>query len=177
MGDNHHGHSLVRQLPHDLQHLSDHLWVQGAGGLVKEDYVRVHGQGADNGNPLLLSAGDAARIDVRLVRQSDAFQQPAGVLLRLGLGLPLQGDGGKGDVLHHRQVGKQVEVLEHHSHFAPHRVDVHPLGSDILSLKPDFSAGGGLQQVQAPQEGGFPRTGGPDDHYLFPLLYGLGNAV
>ena len=57
MGTHHHGHLLVRQIPHNVQHLAYHLRIERRRRFVKEHDVRVHTQGADNGDSLLLSAG------------------------------------------------------------------------------------------------------------------------
>ena len=62
-------------------------------------------------------------------------------------------------------MGEQVEVLEHHAHLLPVQVDVRTCGSVIsVPSKIDSAGGGRLQQVQAPQEGGFTAAGGPDDN-------------
>ena len=69
VGDHHHGHALVGQLLHDLQHLAHHLGVQGGGGLVKEHHLGLHGQGPDDGDALLLAAGELVGIGIRLLFQ------------------------------------------------------------------------------------------------------------
>ena len=51
-----HGHTVARQVAHDAQNVADQLGVECRGGLVKEHDVRVHRQGASNGNTLLLAA-------------------------------------------------------------------------------------------------------------------------
>ena len=56
MGHNHHGHALLSQLLHDFQHLAHHFRVQGRGGFVEKQYIRLYSQRAGNGHPLLLSS-------------------------------------------------------------------------------------------------------------------------
>ena len=85
MGDDDHGHAVLGERLHDVQHLADHLGVEGAGGLVEEHDLRVHAQGPDDGHTLLLAAGELLRIVVGLVLQPDAGQELHG----LGLGLLL----------------------------------------------------------------------------------------
>ncbi|CAN4037398.1 Transposase and inactivated derivatives, partial [Dysosmobacter welbionis] len=70
VGDHHHSHALLGQLLHDLQHLAHHLRVQGGGGLVKEHNLRLHHQCPDNGNPLLLAAGELDGIGAGTVLQA-----------------------------------------------------------------------------------------------------------
>ena len=53
------------------QHLLGQLRVQGAGGLVKAEDFRVHAQGAGDGHPLLLAAGQLVGVLVRLVGKAD----------------------------------------------------------------------------------------------------------
>ena len=57
-------------------------------------------------------------------------------------------------------------MLEHHAHLLADLVDVHLGVGDLRALKGDAAAGGRLQQVQAPQEGGLSGAGGPQDHHL-----------
>ena len=177
VGDHHHGHALVGQLLHNLQHLAHHFRVQGRGGLVKEHHVRVHGQGPSNGNALLLAAGKLLGVGVGLVRQAHPLQQLQGLFVGLGLGHQLQFGGGQGDVLLYGHVGEQVELLEHHAHAGPQLVDVVFRVGDVHALKGDGAAGGLLQQVQAPQEGGLARAGGADDGHLLALVDVLVDAL
>ncbi len=51
------GHAFVDQLADDVLHFVHHGWVEGGGGLVKEDDFRFHGQAACDGHALLLAAG------------------------------------------------------------------------------------------------------------------------
>ena len=160
MGDHQHGDAGVCQLLHQLQHLAHHLGVKGAGGLVEQDHVRVHGQRAGNGDALLLTAGQALGVGVGLVGQTYAGQQLV-CTGRDGLFiLQLQQAGGKFKVLFHGQVGEQVEVLEHHAHLLAHGVDVRFV--HLHAFKLDRAGGGGLQPVQAAQKGGLAAAGRAD---------------
>ena len=177
VGDHHHGHALVGQLLHDLQHLAHHLGVQGGGGLIKEHDLGLHGQGPHNGDALLLAAGELVGIGVRLVLQIDPLQQGEGQ--RVGLLLPheLGLDRGQGDVLADGHVGEEVEVLEDHAHLAADGVDIHLGVGDDGAVKGDGALGGLLQQVEAAQEGGLSGAGGSDDDHLLPLADGLGDVI
>ena len=75
VGDDDHGHFLLRQPAYDLEHLAGKLRVKGAGGLVKKEDVRVHGQRSCYGHPLLLSAGELAGITLRLVLKAHFCQK------------------------------------------------------------------------------------------------------
>ena len=157
VGDHQHGDAGVCQLLHQLQHLAYHLGVKGAGGLVEQDHVRVHGQRTGNGDALLLTAGEALGVGVGLVSQTHARQQLVGAGRDGFLVLQLQQAGCQLKVLFHGQVGEQVEVLEHHAHLLAHGVDVRLVY--LHPLKLDGAGGRGLQPVQAAQKGGLAAAG------------------
>ena len=124
VGDHQHGDAGVGKLLHQFQNLAHHFGVEGAGGLVEQDHVRIHGKGTGNGNALLLAAGKALGVGIGLVGQAHAGQQLVGLVGDGLLILQLQQGGGQLKVLLHGQVGEQVEVLEHHAHLLAHSVNV-----------------------------------------------------
>ena len=70
------------ELLHHVEHLADQLRVERRGGLVEEHELRLHGQGAGDGDALLLPAGELRRVGVQLVVEADPREQ------RLGLAPP-----------------------------------------------------------------------------------------
>ena len=170
MGDHHHGHAVVGQILHDLQHLANHFGVQGRGGLVKQHHIRLHAQGAGDGDTLLLTAGQLLRIGVGTVGQTDHIQKAAGSGFGLGLLDALGVHGCERQVLEHRHVGEQVKVLEHHAHPLAVQVDVHLFVGNVHVFKVDGTVGGLFQQVEGAQHGGFARAGGAYDDHHFALL-------
>ena len=164
VGDHQHGDAGVGQLLHQFQNLAHHFGVEGAGGLVEQDHVRVHGKGTGNGNTLLLTAGKALGVGIGLVGQAHAGQQLVGLVGNGLLILELEQGGGQLQIFLHGQVGEQVEVLEHHTHLLAHSVDVGFI--HLGALKFDAAGGWDLQPVQAAQKGGFAAARGADqaDH-------------
>ena len=75
VGDDDHGGVPLGQAPDDLEHLAGELWVQGRGGLVKAENVRVQSQGPGDGYPLLLAAGELVGIVVGPVAEPHLLQQ------------------------------------------------------------------------------------------------------
>ena len=73
MRHNEHCESLLRELHHDIQHLSDHLGIQRGGDLIKEHELGVHRKGAHNRDALLLSAREHARVGLLLVGKVHAL--------------------------------------------------------------------------------------------------------
>ena len=164
---NDHGHALSGELLHDLQHFADHFGVKRRGRLVKEHNVRIHCQRAHDRHTLLLTAGELVGICVRLVGKSDAFEQLEGVLFRLRPALMQKLYGTERHVFENGLVRKEVELLEHHTHFLAVQVDVHGGVGDVDALKGDGAACRLLQKVQAAQKGGFAGAGRTDnDHHV-----------
>ena len=154
-----------------VQHLAHHLGIQGGGWLVKKHDLGPHGEGPGDGDALLLSAGELVGVGVPLILQTHGLQQLHGLALALLL-IPLfnQG-GGQHDVVQHRQVGKEVKLLEHHTHAQEHLVGAPGVGADQIHIvEEDLSPCGLFQQVQAAQKGGLAAAGGAHNgHHLAGL--------
>ena len=80
VGDDDQGHALLVQRLKKRHHLFAGLGVEGAGRLVGQKDARVVDQGAGNGDPLLLTAGQFIRPVVGAVAQADAFAISARLL-------------------------------------------------------------------------------------------------
>ncbi len=87
----------------------------------------------------------------------------AGALLGLGLGALLERDGGEGAVVDDVHVVEQVEALEHHADALAQAVHVHVLGGEVLAVEPDVALVGGLEEVDATQQGGLAGARRADD--------------
>ena len=72
VGCDDHRHPPGGQLANHAQDLGHELRVKGAGDLVEEHQPGLHGQGANDRDPLLLAAGQAIRVLVALVGQAEA---------------------------------------------------------------------------------------------------------
>ena len=211
VGDDHHGHAHVGQTLDQIQDLPHHLGVQSGGGFVEKHHLRVHGEGAHDGDPLLLPARKGRGIDVRLILQPDALKKLQRALLSLrlclGVGFPLwkkrkllfpekifdandevlsrrgapvlrrHRDGRQHDILKHRHIVEEIELLKNHADVTARVVDVHPHVGKVFSLEIDRAARGILHAVDAAQKGRLARAGGADHDDLLPVLNGLGDLV
>ena len=182
MGDHHHGHLFLGQLPDDLQDLAGKLRVERRGGLVEKEDAGIHGQSPGDGHPLLLPAGELARMGALLVAQAHLVQKGPGLFHRL-IFVPLEdADLGVGKVLQHRPVGEEIEVLEHQTEIAPgpaqlifpgiEGLPVLAGGDHRLPQVGKAPAGHFGQEGGAAEKGGFSRAGGADDGHGLPFLHG-----
>ena len=71
--DDRNAQSLV-DIPDQLQNRMGRLRIQGAGGLVAEQHLRIGGQGSRNGDTLLLAAGELGRIGIGLIGKPNHIQ-------------------------------------------------------------------------------------------------------
>ncbi len=172
MGDHHHSHALFRQVFHQVEHLAHHLRVKGAGGLVEEHHIRIHGQGSDDGHALLLAAAKLGGIGFRLIREADAPEQGASLFIRLLLAHQLELDRGQGDVFVDGHMREEVELLEDHAHLLAQLVRIAFRIRQERILKPDLTLSRLLQEVEAAQKGALAAAAGADDHDLFTFFDG-----
>ncbi|ELP70272.1 hypothetical protein STRTUCAR8_03194, partial [Streptomyces turgidiscabies Car8] len=166
-----------RPTPSHLDDLPDHLRVEGAGRLVEEHEGRPHGEGAGDGDALLLSSGQGGGPHGRLVGEADPRQQGVCPFACLGLRHTEDLHRGRGDVLQGREVREEVEALEDEADVAA------ALGDDLrpfldqlpgagtvahrAAVHEDLALVHGLQMVEAPQERGLAGARrAHDDHDL-----------
>ena len=171
MGDHHHGGVVLGQLLHNLENLAHHFRIQCGGRLVEQQHVWIHREGAGDGDPLLLPAGQAARVFHRLVRQPDLVQQLHRELIRFVLGHLFELGRGQGDVAHHGHVWKQVELLKHHPHLLPQLIDLAQVLHHRDPLDDDIPLRRDLEEVDAAQEGGFAAAGRADHADTLALVH------
>jgi len=78
VGDDDHRHALLRDHPHDVEHLADEFRVEGRAGLVEEHQLRLHRrQRPRDRDPLLLATGQLRRVGLLLVGEADPLEQRA----------------------------------------------------------------------------------------------------
>src|ERR671914_1129784 len=119
VGHHDHRHAVPGQLAHHVEDLADHLRVERRRRLVEQHQLRLHRQGASDRHTLLLAAGQVGRVVVRLFRNPHPLQQPARPLPGLLAADVLRLDRPEHDVVEHRHVREQVELLEDHPDVRP----------------------------------------------------------
>ncbi len=167
MGDDQQRHTFSGQALDDFQHFLDHFRVERGGDFIEQHDLGVHAQRADNGNSLLLAAGELTGKDVALVQQTDAGQQGLGLRPRLTALAFLHLDRTEQKVVEYAHVREQVITLEHHADLLPHLAPIGAWGQQLATGKREAAAVGGLQAVEATQQRAFAATAGAeyDDHF------------
>ena len=67
---------------------------------------------------------------------------------------------------------EQIERLEDHSYFSAKPVEIISMGGNILTVNQNVTSGGGIQHIDAPQQGGFAAAGRTDNSDNISLVYG-----
>ena len=174
MCDDDHGHALGGEGAHGAEYLARQLGIECGGRLVKEHDVGLHGKRACDGNALLLSAGELARVVVLAIGEPDLREEFARVGENLILLHALDMAGRLDEVLDDGHVGKEVELLKNHAcgHEDASYVRCTRIGRRGLAVfRPTefFPADGnlpainGFKFVDAAEQGGFAGAGGADD--------------
>jgi len=88
--------------------------IQRAGGFIEQHHLRLHRQGARNRHTLLLATAHMRRVAVFHAGEAYLGQVFAGCCNGFVFGHTQHVHRGFNDVLQHRHVRPQVEVLEHH---------------------------------------------------------------
>ena len=75
MGNDHHGHTVLGQIDHDIEHFIDHFRVKRRSRFVKEHADRIHCKSAGDGHTLLLTAGKLRRKFIGMLDKTDTIQE------------------------------------------------------------------------------------------------------
>ena len=143
-----------------VHHTSLHRDVQGRGRLVQHQQSWGHGQGACNGHPLFLAAGQFMGIPLgEIARQLHHVQEFADPTRLVGARKAMCHQG-NGDGLCHSpaRVQGRTGVLEHHLHTSAMRPRA-DLPGNVLSVDQDRTRGGAAKPHDHPRDGRFSRTG------------------
>ena len=144
--------------------------VQGAGGLITEQDVRLVGQCPGDGHTLLLTTRELCGVVVCQVRQSDQGQKfgHPGCPLRFPHTAPKKG---KLHIACHGAGGHQIEVLEDHPGALPEGAQIGRIQvAHLPSPHPDTARVIPLQAIDAPNQSGLSGSAQADDAEDVPLL-------
>ena len=159
MADEDGANALLFEQGADLEdQLHPHLGVDVGEGLVQQHQARLAHQGAGDGHPLLLAAGELMGIALPQPLQVDQRQRLFHLLLAAAAILPGQAEA---DVLGHRQVRKESVILEDHADMAGLRRHTHAGGIEQGLSQPDLPLGQGQQTGHRLEQRGLATAAGP----------------
>ena len=164
-----HGHAVLGEADHGVEHLLDHLGVERDGRLVEQHDLRLHAQRAGDRDALLLAAGELARIFLRLLGDLHPAQVAHRQLLGLRLRHLAHPDRRQRAVLQDGQMREQVEALEHHADLAADGVERAQVVGQLGAVDDDAAFLMRLQPVDAADHGGLAGAGRAADHHALLL--------
>jgi hypothetical protein len=167
VGDEEEGEAVIGEAAEDIADFLAEFGVEGGGGFVEEENLGFHGEGAGDGDALLLTAGELGGAVVGAVGEADPFEELEGFGFDLGAGATEDVDGGFEDVFEGGAVGEEMELLEDHAGpepelallFAGDRTGA--IDGDVVDG--DESGVGGVEVVETAEEGGFAAAGRADE--------------
>ena len=172
MGHAQHGHAFVGEFDHDVKHFVDHFRVERGRWLVEQHDLRLHGEGAGDGDTLLLASGQLRRHFGGLRGHADAAQQIHGQVLGFLLVHVAHLDRCQCHVFQNGFVGEQVERLEHHAHFRTQFGEFLAFLRQRFAVDADIAGIDGFQTVDGAAHRGFARAGRSDDDEHLAFAYG-----
>ena len=148
-------------------HVLAHLAVEGGEGLVEQQHLGLVHQGARDGHPLLLAAGQGVHVAVFVVRHSHHLEHLAHAAVDLVGGNLLQLEA-EGDVVVHVQMGEEGVALEH----GVQRPLVGGHARYVLAVQQDLAFVGLDEACYEAQRGGFAAARGAQqgDEFAFPYI-------
>ena len=156
MRDDHHGHSLAGQRAHHVEDLTDEFGIERRCRLIEQHHLRLHAECPSNRNPLLLTTGKMGGIVVGLVGEPDPLEHFASDADGLRLGATQHACLGNREILQHRQMREQIELLEHHADVRAELIDIGIWVGDVLAVDQDLTPVRLLESIETPKQGGLP---------------------
>ncbi len=161
MSHTEHGHAVLGQADHGVEHFLDHFRVQRRGRLVEQHDLRLHAQRPGNRHTLLLATRELPWELVRLLRNAYPLKVVHGDFLGLAPWHLAHPHRCQGAVFQNAQVREQVEVLEDHAHLPADRFDLLEVIGQFHAIDHDAALLVFLQAVEAADGGRLARAGWP----------------
>ena len=153
----------VFELADHLEDFGSHLRIEGGGRLIEEQPLRLGGESPEDGDPLLLPAGELGRAFVGVLRELEALEWLSDPFPRCRGGEAVDMNEGKGEVVEGRKMGKKVVGLEDGA-------DLTPVGEEPGFIARQHGAGKAhaslhreIEPGEDPQERRLAAAGGADE--------------
>jgi len=173
----HGGALLAADLLDEVHGARGVLGVEAGGGLVGEDELGAAGEGAGDGDALLLADAEAVGHG-GLARDVEAVEQGGGAVAVLGLGDVAERHRGH-DVLNCGEALEEVEGLDDHADVGAAEVVALGAAEFVDGAAGDADlARGGLEQAQDEvEEGALAHAGAALEEHLLPRVDGEGGNI
>ncbi len=126
----------LREIAHDVQHLRNKFGIERRGDLIQQQQLRLHGQRPDDGDALLLAAGQAVGIFLRLRLEPDAASEAPWPVHRPPPGSkPRTLIGASVTFSMHAHMRKQIEALKDDADLAAQPVHIDARTGDPVVLR------------------------------------------
>ena len=158
MGDDDHGHALLGQILHGVEHLTDHLRIERRRRLIEEHHLGLHRQRTSDGDTLLLTTRQLPGVLLGLLRDPDLLEELHPPLLSLLLGHPSHLSRRECDVVEDCEVWEQVELLENHPGLATDLLDVLDVSGKLDPIHHDPTVVVLIEPIYASDHRGFARA-------------------
>jgi hypothetical protein len=158
--ENQSGPLAAAQLGQQLEDAPAGPAIQVARGLVGKQNGRPGSEGPRQGDPLLLAAGELARVVMAAVLEAHGGEELVGAAHRIGLPEELDREE---DVLARRQIGQELKALEDEADLVPAEEGELILRQvlDRPAVDPHLAGGGAVEAGHQGEEGGLAAAGGP----------------
>ncbi len=178
MGDEDEGFALAVEVVEEFEDFFAGFGVEVAGGFVGEDDEGGVGEGAGDGDALLLAAGELVGFVVEAVVEADLGGEFGGdgAHLFVGGAAVVHGDG---DVFADGELLDEVVGLEDEAEvaIAGGGEVVVVEGGDVLAAEEVVARGGLIEAAEDVEEGGFAAAGGAHDADVFAGVDVEGDAA
>ena len=159
MGRHENRGALLFEFGHHVQHFAHQHRVKCRGDFVKQQQLRIGHQRSGDGHALLLAAGQLIGVGTGLGTHADAVKQLQRACLGTILIPMVHLESCQCDVLHHRHVREQIELLEHNADTRTNLILIGTRVGDIRIAQPNLTIVDTFQLIHAFHQRRLARTG------------------
>ena len=172
VGHHHDGLAPGVDLRKEAEQAVGGLGVQGAGGLVGQDDLRLRDKGPGHGGPLLLPAGDLVGVLLQQLRNAQLLRDGPELAAHALVVLPRQHQGQEDVILKGEGIQK-VKILEDEAQVRPPESGEIPLpdGPQGVSVQQHLAVRGPVQGRQNVEKGSLAGAGLAHDGHILPGLH------
>src|SRR3954452_8184572 len=177
MGDANHGHAVVGEANHRVEHFLDHFRIESRSRFIKQHDLGLHAESTRDRDTLLLTARELRRILLGLLANAHPLEIFSRARLRFGLADAARANGREHAVLQDRHMRKKVEALKDHADVLAYDIDGFDAVVKPMTVHHDTALLDCLQAVDTAYQRRLARTGRTAKHDLFPSAHSEVNVA